>query len=67
MDEVGGDGALLRDPEDEAGFAADLMRLTDEAEHARWRVKALESAKRFTAAGMIQQYRDLYRSLGVTC
>ena len=67
MNEVGGDGALLRDPEDEAGFAADLTRLTDDAEHARWRARALESAKRFAAPRMIAEYCELYRSLGAAC
>lgn len=67
MDEVGGDGALLHAPDDEAGFAADLMRLADSTERARWSAKASESAKRFTTTRMIAEYRDLYRSLGAAC
>jgi glycosyltransferase involved in cell wall biosynthesis len=67
MDEVGGDGALLRDPQDEAGFAADLLRLVNPDEHARWSAKALESGKRFTATRMIAEYCDLYRSLAPGC
>jgi glycosyltransferase involved in cell wall biosynthesis len=64
MTEVAGDAALVHRVEDEAGFAADLLRLTDPEERARWSAKALENAKRFSAARMISQYLELYRSLG---
>ena len=67
MDEVAGEGAFLRDPEDEEGFASDLLRLTDSDEHAQWSAKALESGKRFTAARMIAEYCELYRSLTAAC
>jgi glycosyltransferase involved in cell wall biosynthesis len=63
LPEVGGDAALFRDVDDEEGFAHDLLRLTDPDERARWSAKALENAKRFSAARMISAYRDLYRSL----
>jgi glycosyltransferase involved in cell wall biosynthesis len=63
MTEVAGDAALTHPVEDEAGFAADLIRLTDPAERQRWSARALENAKRFSAGEMIAKYRDLYRSL----
>lgn len=63
MSEVAGTGALLRDPDDEAGFAADLLRLVDSEERGRWSAKALENAKRFSTTRMISEYRELYRSL----
>jgi glycosyltransferase involved in cell wall biosynthesis len=63
MAEVAGKAGLLHPVEDEAGFAADLLRLADPAERARWSVKALENAKRFSTARMIEEYRELYRSL----
>ncbi len=63
MSEVAGDAGLLHPVEDEAGFAADLLRLADPAERARWSAKALENAKRFSTARMIAEYRKLYRSL----
>jgi hypothetical protein len=63
MTEVAGDAALLRQVEDEAGFAADLLRLTNPAEHECWSAKALENAKRFSTSRMIADYCELYRSL----
>lgn len=63
MIEVAG-GAGLRHPiDDEAGFAADLLRLTNPLERERESVKALENAKRFSAARMISEYGELYRAL----
>jgi len=67
MADVAGTGALLREPDDEAGFAADLLRLADPGERERWSIKALENAKRFSAARMISEYRELYRSLAPAC
>jgi glycosyltransferase involved in cell wall biosynthesis len=67
MTEVAGTGALLRKPQDEEGFAQDLLRLTNGEEHACWSALALENARRFTTARMITEYRDLYRSLAPTC
>jgi glycosyltransferase involved in cell wall biosynthesis len=64
MSEVAGDAGLVHPVEDEAGFAADLLRLTDHEERARWSAKALENAKRFSTARMISEYIALYRSLG---
>lgn len=63
MSEVAGDAGLLHPVEDEEGFAADLLRLTDPDERARWSAKALENAKRFSTARMIAEYSKLYRSL----
>jgi glycosyltransferase involved in cell wall biosynthesis len=64
MTEVAGDAALAHPVEDEAGFAADLLRLTNSEERARWSAKALQNAKRFSTARMISEYVSLYRSLG---
>jgi glycosyltransferase involved in cell wall biosynthesis len=47
MTEVAGGAALAHPIEDEAGFAADLLRLNPE-ERARWSARALENAKRFS-------------------
>ena len=63
MIEVAGNAGLTHAIDDEAGFAADLLRLTDPAERDRWSAKALENAKRFSTTRMISEYRDLYRSL----
>jgi glycosyltransferase involved in cell wall biosynthesis len=64
MMEVAGAAALTHPVGDEAGFAADLLRLTNSEERARWSAKALENAKRFSTGSMISQYAELYRSLG---
>ena len=63
MTEIAGNAALTHPVEDEAGFAADLLRLTNPEERARWSEKALENAKRFSTQRMLE-YIDLYRSLG---
>lgn len=63
MSEVAGEAGLLHAIGDEEGFAADLLRLTDPAERARWSARALENAKRFSTARMIAEYANLYRSL----
>lgn len=63
MTEVAGNAALTHAVEDEAGFAADLLRLTNPAERARWSAKGSENAQRFSAARMIAKYCELYRSL----
>jgi glycosyltransferase involved in cell wall biosynthesis len=67
MSDVAGAGALLHQPDDEEGFVSDLIRLADPEERKRWRVAALENAKRFSAARMISQYREIYRSLVPAC
>ncbi len=64
MSEVAGDAGFVHPVEDEPGFAADLLRLTDREERARWSAKALENAQRFSTARMISEYIALYRSLG---
>lgn len=64
MKEVAGEAALAHPVDDEDAFAADLLRLTDPAERARWSAKALENSTRFSTARMISEYVDLYRSLG---
>ena len=60
MPEVVGEGGLLRDVEDEAGFAEDLLRLTDPAERERWSQKGLANVQRFTIERMVQDYLRIY-------
>jgi glycosyltransferase involved in cell wall biosynthesis len=67
MTEVAGAAGLFCGVEDEAGFAAELLRLTNPDERARWSEKALENAKRFSAARMVAEYSKLYRSLAPAC
>jgi glycosyltransferase involved in cell wall biosynthesis len=64
MPETAGDAGLFRDAIDEAGFAADILRLSDPAERAGWAEKGLRNAERFSTEKMISRYIDVYRSLG---
>lgn len=63
LPEVGGEAALLRRVDDEEGFAADLVRLSRPAEREMWAAKSLMNAERFSAARMIAEYIELYRSV----
>lgn len=63
MTEVAGNAGLVHDVEDEAGFAADLVRLTNPEERQQVSAKGFENARRFSAELMIARYRELYRSL----
>ena len=64
LPEAAGEAGLFHDVDDEEGFAADLMRLADPAERARWSEKSLRNAERFSTEKMIAHYIDIYRSLG---
>jgi hypothetical protein len=66
MTEVAGAAALAHPVDDEPAFAADLLRLTNPDERARWSARALENAKRFSTPRMISEYLALYQSLGAT-
>jgi len=64
MPETAGDAGLFHDAADEAGFGADLLRLSDVNERTIWGEKSLRNAERFSTAKMISRYIDVYRSLG---
>jgi glycosyltransferase involved in cell wall biosynthesis len=64
LPEAAGDAGLFHNPDDETGFAADLLRLRDPAERAIWSEKSLRNAERFSAKQMVSQYIDIYRRLG---
>jgi glycosyltransferase involved in cell wall biosynthesis len=64
MSEVAGDAGLLHDVSDEAGFAADVLRLLDPVERQRWGEKSLANAAKYRPDEMIARYIDLYRQLG---
>jgi glycosyltransferase involved in cell wall biosynthesis len=64
LPEAAGDAGLFHDPNDEAGFANDLLRLRDPAERVIWSEKSLRNAERFSTSQMISRYIDIYRNLG---
>ncbi len=63
LPEVAGDSALIRAVDDEAGFAADILRLIDPLERDAWIKKGLENVKRFSSEAMISKYVSLYTEL----
>ena len=69
MNEVAGSAGLTHSLDDEAGFAADILRLANPAERELWSARSLENAKRFSTARMISEYGAVYRSIaaGQTC
>ncbi|HLW35075.1 MAG TPA: glycosyltransferase family 1 protein [Chthoniobacterales bacterium] len=64
MPETAGDAGLFHKANDEAGFAADILRMNDPAERAIWSEKGLRNAERFSTEKMISRYIDVYRNLG---
>jgi glycosyltransferase involved in cell wall biosynthesis len=61
--EVAGDGACLRDPADEAGFAADLRALREPAFRADLIARGLRNAARFTPEEMVTRFIRLYEEI----
>ena len=64
LPEAAGEAGLFHDVGDEAGFAADLLRLSDPAARVSWSEKSLRNAERFSTQRMISRYIDIYRSVG---
>ncbi len=64
MSEVGGNAALLRDVDNEDGFAEDLLRLRDPQLRGQFRELGLQNSARFSARKMAERYLALYRELG---
>lgn len=63
--EIVGDSALLRAPEDEEGFAADVLTLTDEGLRQQFIARGFENVKRFTTERMVGDYLKIYQKLCV--
>jgi glycosyltransferase involved in cell wall biosynthesis len=63
MPEVAGEAGLIHAVEDEDGFAAEVLKLTDESTRQSWSEKSLRNAERFSTERMIAQYVDIYRSM----
>jgi glycosyltransferase involved in cell wall biosynthesis len=63
--EVVGDSGLLRAPEDEEGFAADVLTLTDERLRQQFIARGFENVKRFTTERMVGDYIKIYQKLCV--
>jgi glycosyltransferase involved in cell wall biosynthesis len=62
--EVVGESAMVRDVDDEAGFAEKIVRLAgDSTERDVWSAEGLRNAARFAPEQMIAQYMDVYGEL----
>ena len=66
LPEVAGDSALIREVDDEAGFATDILRLTNPLERDLWIKKGFENIQRFSSQKMLAEYAKLYRELGMS-
>ncbi len=62
--EVAGDAGLIHPVEDEEGFAAEIIRLTDPEERALWSARSLRNAERFSTDQMIAEYISVYHGTG---
>jgi glycosyltransferase involved in cell wall biosynthesis len=63
LPEVVGTAALLRAPEDEEGFATDVLRLTEPMTRNQLIVRGFENVKRFTPERMVNDYIQLYQKV----
>ena len=61
--EIAGEGAFIRDVDDEEGFANDVLKLTNSTERSRLVEKGFENVKRFTTERMIEEYVKIYAEL----
>jgi glycosyltransferase involved in cell wall biosynthesis len=61
--EVMGDSAFLRMPDDEEGFATDILRLTDSTAREQLVQRGFENVKRFTPERMVNDYIQLYEEV----
>lgn len=64
LPEVAGDAGLIHPVENEESFAAEIIRLADPEERARWSSKSLRNAERFSTERMIAEYISAYQSSG---
>jgi glycosyltransferase involved in cell wall biosynthesis len=64
LPEAAGDAGFFHRVEDEDGFAADLLRLTNPAKRQIWSEGSVRHAAKFSTDKMIGQYVDIYRGLG---
>jgi glycosyltransferase involved in cell wall biosynthesis len=64
LPEAAGEAGLFHNIDNEEGFAADLIRLTNPGERARWSEKSLCNAEKFSTKKMIDRYIGIYRNLG---
>jgi glycosyltransferase involved in cell wall biosynthesis len=64
LPEVAGEAGLIHPAEDEEAFAAEIIRLTDPEERARWSEKSLGNAQRFSIEKMTAEFISAYHRSG---
>lgn len=63
LPEVAGQGALMHDPEDHDAYAESLLKLLEPEVRNRWILAGRANLERFTLAGMMEVYLEVYRHL----
>ncbi len=63
LPEVAGEGALVRGLDDEAGFVADLLSLSEPERRADLIRRGHQNTERFTTQRMVSDYVSIYRNL----
>jgi glycosyltransferase involved in cell wall biosynthesis len=61
--EVAGEGALVHDPADDAGIAADIQRLQEPAFRDNVVALGLKNARSYSSERMMRGYEDVYRRI----
>jgi glycosyltransferase involved in cell wall biosynthesis len=64
LSEVAGEAGLIHPVADEEAFAAEIIRLTDPEERARWSAKSLCNALRFSTEKMTAEFISVYQRSG---
>lgn len=63
LPEVVGGAALLRAPDDEEGFAGDVLSLTESTTRSQLIVRGFENVRRFAPERMVNDYIQLYQKV----
>ena len=58
---MAGAAGLLHDPDDEAGFAASVLRLIDKTEREKFAQLGFDNLKNFDTDDMVAEYINLYK------
>jgi glycosyltransferase involved in cell wall biosynthesis len=64
LPEVASEAGLIHPAEDEEAFAAEIIRLTDPEDRARWSEKSLRNAQRFSIEKMTAEFISVYHRSG---
>jgi len=64
LPEVVGKGGIMKDPDDAAGFAGEIIKLFDDGNYyKRWKAEALKQAKRFSSVDSTRELVGIFNDL----